>query len=147
MVVHDHVTRGGELIEDTYDWFAQDAAGNVWYFGEATKALDERTGKLTDTAGSWQAGVDGAQPGVLMKAHPAVGDSFHQEYLKGEAEDQADVIETGERIAVRYDTFTDTMRTKDYTALDTAVVENKLWARGSASSASSTSPGPRRRSS
>jgi hypothetical protein len=130
VVVHDRVTSGDEIVEDTCDWFAQDAAGNVWYFGEATRALDEKTGKLTNTAGSWEAGVDGAQPGLLMKAHPAVGDSYYQEYLKGQAEDRADVIKVGERITVRYGASTDTVRTKDYTALEPAVVENKVWARG-----------------
>jgi len=130
VVVHDTVFRDGKLHEDTYDWYAQDKDGNVWYFGEDTRALDDKTGKLTDTSGSWQAGVSGAQPGIIMKAHPAVGDSFYQEYLKGEAEDQVDVIKTGETVTGPNGTFTDTIRTKDYTALETAVVENKIYARG-----------------
>jgi len=130
VVVHDTVLRDGTLYEDTYDWYAQDKDGNVWYFGEDTRALDDKTGKLTDTTGSWQAGVSGAQPGIIMKAHPAVGDSFYQEYLKGEAEDQADVTKTGETLTVPYGSFTDAIRTKDYTALETAVVENKIYARG-----------------
>ncbi len=130
VVVHDTVSRAGTLIEDTYDWYAQDKAGNVWYFGEDTRALDEKTGQLTDTAGAWEAGVNGAQPGLIMKAQPAVGQSFYQEYFRGEAEDQADVIRTGESIAVKYGNFADTVRTKDYTALDTSVVENKVYASG-----------------
>ena len=130
VVVHDTVSRNGMLIEDTYDWYAQDKAGNVWYFGEDTKAFDEATGKLTDTAGAWEAGVNGAQPGIVMKAQPAVGQSFYQEYYQGEAEDQADVIRIGETITTRYGTFSDTVRTKDYTALETSVVENKAYTGG-----------------
>jgi sugar lactone lactonase YvrE len=34
VVVRDRGFTNGELSEDTLDWFAQDAAGNVWYFGE-----------------------------------------------------------------------------------------------------------------
>lgn len=130
VVLHDYVTLDGTLIEDTYDWFAQDKAGNVWYFGEATKALDDKTGQLTDTKGAWEAGVDGALPGIIMKAAPTVGDSYRQEYYKGSAEDQADVVKTGESITTTAGTFTDTVRTKDYTALDTTVVEEKLFAAG-----------------
>lgn len=130
VIMHDYVTRNGRLYEDTYDWFAQDKDGNVWYFGEATKKLDDKTGQLTDTAGAWEAGVKGAQPGIVMKAKPAVGQSFYQEYFKGVAEDQADVLKTGEAVVTKGGTFSDTVRTKDYTALDTSVVENKLYARG-----------------
>lgn len=130
VVMHDYVTRNGKLYEDTYDWFAQDKDGNVWYFGEATKKLDDKTGQLTSTAGAWEAGVKGAQPGIVMKAKPAVGQSFFQEYAKGEAEDQADVIKVGETVTTKAGTYSDTFRTKDYTALDTSAVENKLYARG-----------------
>ena len=72
-VVHDRATRGSRLIEDTFDWFAQDRQGNVWYLGEATRAYSN--GKGSSTAGSWEAGVGGAQPGVVMPAHPAPGSS------------------------------------------------------------------------
>jgi hypothetical protein len=130
VVQRDYVTLDGTLIEDTYDWFAQDKDGNVWYFGEATTALDEKTGKLTDTKGAWEAGVDGAQPGIVMKARPAIGDSYRQEYLKGQAEDEAAVLRTGESITTKAGAFSDAIRLKDFTALDTAVVEEKLYAPG-----------------
>jgi hypothetical protein len=128
VIVHDFVTDNGTLIEDTYDWYAQDKAGNVWYFGEATAKLDDKTGKLTDTAGSWEAGVDGAQPGIVMKATPTIGDSYRQEYYQGQAEDEAAILKTGQSITTKAGTFSDTVRTKDFTALETAVVEEKVYA-------------------
>ena len=94
VVVRDTVTIDGELVEDTFDWFAQDRDGNVWYFGEDVK--DYEDGKLVSTAGSWEAGVDGALPGIVMPAEPAVGDAYRQEYLAGEAEDMAEVLATDE---------------------------------------------------
>src|SRR5437879_3325556 len=68
--VHDTVQTAGALTEDTLDWFAQDRDGNVWYFGESTMEL--AGGLPTTLQGSFRAGVDGAQPGIIMKAHPAV---------------------------------------------------------------------------
>src|SRR5689334_22566742 len=72
-VVHDRVYEDGVLTEDTFDWYAQDEDGNVWYFGEDTKELDEN-GNVTSTEGSWEAGVNGAEPGIVMLAHPHKGD-------------------------------------------------------------------------
>jgi hypothetical protein len=84
-VVRDQVFHGSELIEDTLDWYAEDRQGNVWYFGEQTAEYEN--GKVTSTEGSWEGGVDGAQPGIVMLAQPQVGDTYRQEYLQGEAED------------------------------------------------------------
>jgi len=128
VVVHDFVTHNGKLAEDTYDWYAQDKDGSVWYVGEDTHKLDEKTGQLSDTAGSWEFGKDNAQPGIIMKAKPRVGDSYRQEYRKGQAEDQADVIKSGETATVKAGTFKDLIRTKDYSTLDPSVVEEKLFA-------------------
>ena len=91
-VVHDQGFSDGVLSEDTFDWYAQDEDGNVWYFGEDTKELDE-SGNVISTEGSWQAGVDGARAGIVMEAHPKVGDRYYQEFLRGQAEDQAQVLE------------------------------------------------------
>src|SRR5215217_1970345 len=85
MVVDDRAWEDGKLIEKTYDWFAQDKEGSVWYFGENTKEYEE--GKVVSTKGSWEAGVDGAKPGIIMQADPKVGQAYRQEYYKGEAED------------------------------------------------------------
>ena len=93
-VVHDRVFLDGLLMEDTHDWYAQDADGNVWYLGEAVTNYeydDEGNVVATNDDGAWEAGVDGAEPGILFKAQPAVGDSYRQEYLKGVAEDMGKV--------------------------------------------------------
>jgi hypothetical protein len=90
VVLRDRVWLNGELIEDTVDWHAQDKEGNVWYFGEYTKEYEN--GKVVSTEGSFEAGKDGALPGIIMPADPKVGDSYRQEYYKGEAEDMAEVI-------------------------------------------------------
>src|SRR5262249_49560677 len=87
VVVHDQVFSGADLKEDTYDWYAQDTAGNVWYFGEDTTSYEN--GPAGDKTGSWEGGVNGAQPGIVMLADPQLGDIYRQEYLAGEAEDIA----------------------------------------------------------
>ena len=92
-VVRDTVYVDGELVEDTYDWFAQDADGNVWYLGEDTHEYED--GVAVNAEGSWEAGVDGALPGIVMPAEPQVGDAFRQEYYAGEAEDMGEIIEVG----------------------------------------------------
>lgn len=119
IVVHDVVSDGaGEMIEDTYDWFAQDADGNVWYFGEDTTAYED--GEPSD-AGAWEAGVDGAQPGIIMPADPIVSDQgYRQEYLAGEAEDMAQIIAVVPGAVV----------TRDWTPLEPAVVEEKTYVVG-----------------
>jgi len=127
VVVHDVVRLDGELLEDTYDWIAQDSAGNVWYFGEATKEYD---GSEVDTAGSWEAGVDGAQAGIIMPADPAKGDAYRQEYRKGEAEDQARVLATNATATVPYGEFSDLLQTLDFTDLERNADEHKYYAKG-----------------
>ena len=92
VVVRDTVEEDGDLVEDTFDWYAQDVHGNVWYFGELSMNYED--GELVDLDGSWQAGVDGAQPGFIMKASPIDGEVYRQEYLIGEAEDMAQVHST-----------------------------------------------------
>jgi hypothetical protein len=127
-VVHDFLkSPTGELLEDTYDYFAQDKAGNVWYFGEDTKAY---SGTTVSTEGSWAAGVGCARPGIVMNANPKVGDSYRQEYLPGEAEDQADVVSLSETVTVPYGTFAGCLETKEYTALAPGDIENKYYCPG-----------------
>lgn len=127
-VVHDVVTEDGRLVEDTLDWYAQDAEGNVWYLGEETKEYED--GKVVSTAGSWEAGVDGAQPGIAVPAVPEVGMSYRQEYLAGEAEDAATVLSLDEWVAVPAGSYDDVLMTKDYTPLDPAILEHKFFAPG-----------------
>jgi hypothetical protein len=126
--VADDVSVDGTLVEATLDWYAQDKDGNVWYFGEDSKEYEN--GQIVSTAGSWEAGVDGAKPGIVMEADPKVGDSCRQEYYKGEAEDMADVLSLNESITVLYGSFSKCLKTKDYTALEPGVAENKYFAPG-----------------
>jgi len=127
-VVHDVVSLDGEILEDTFDWYAQDTFGNVWYMGEDTKELEN--GKVTSTEGSWQAGVDGAQAGVIMPAEPQVGMAYRQEWYTGHAEDTAEVVSLDESVTVPAGTYTNLLKTREHTALEPDVVEEKLYAKG-----------------
>lgn len=129
VAVHDTVTLDGKPTEDTWDWFAQDREGNVWYFGEATKAFD--AGRV-DTTGSFEAGVDGAQPGIIMPGNPQVGDQYRQEYAKGVAEDAGEVLSlTGSEATPLTGPAKDLLITKDSDLLDpSGPAENKYYARG-----------------
>jgi len=127
-VVHDVVTEDGARVEDTWDWYAQDKDGNVWYLGEDTKEYEN--GKLKSTEGSWQAGVDGAEAGVVVPAKPEVGLTYRQEYYKGEAEDAARILSLDERVEVPFGRFTDVLMTKDYTPLEPRILEHKFYAKG-----------------
>jgi len=127
VVVRDLVRSEGKLSEDTVDWYAQDVSGNVWYMGESTKKLDN--GKWV-TEGSWKGGVDGAEPGIVMEAHPRVGDHYRQEYYKGHAEDEARVIATGKTITVGGRTYKDVITTSETSALEPDVVEQKNYTPG-----------------
>jgi hypothetical protein len=130
VVVHDTVSVEGKTTEDTLDWYAQDRDGNVWYFGEDTKAINEDG--TADTTGSFEAGVNGALPGIVMLAHPRVGDQYRQEYAKGVAEDTSEVLSvTGSESAPLTGPVSDLVVTKDADPLDpTAPPENKYFARG-----------------
>jgi hypothetical protein len=127
-VVHDVVSEGGEVIEDTYDWYAQDADGNVWYLGEATKEFEN--GKVTTTKGSWEAGVDGAQAGIVMPADPEVGMAYRQEYYAGEAEDEGQILSLDERAEVPFGSFDHLLMTRDTTPLEPDVLEHTFYVEG-----------------
>jgi hypothetical protein len=118
-IVHDRVFKHGRVAEDTLDWYAQDRAGNVWYFGESTKELDAH-GRVTSREGSWQAGRDGAQAGIFMPAHPRVGRSFRQEYYKGHADDHFKIV------AIKGDLMT----THEWTPIEPGVLDQKVYRRG-----------------
>jgi len=120
VVVDDRLYLAGHLAERTSDWYSQDKAGNVWYFGEDTAELDRR-GHVTSTDGTWQAGVHGARAGIYMPAHPRVGASGTQEHYPGQAEDHFQVIGL----------FRDrTLLTKEWTPLEPGVVDHKMYVRG-----------------
>jgi hypothetical protein len=129
-VVHDTVTLNRQLIEDTYDWYAQDKSGNVWYLGEDVSNFED--GQFKDKAGSWEAGVDGALPGIIMfgdlSSH--LGETYRQEYYQGRAEDMADLLRLDETVTVPFGSFTDVVKTLDYTPLEPDLREQKFYARG-----------------
>lgn len=126
--VHDTVTLNGELKEDTLDWFAQDREGNVWYFGENSKEL--RNGLVVSLEGSWIAGVDGAKPGIVMEAHPQVGDVYRQEFSLGTAEDLGRVVSLDASATVPAGSFTHCLKTEDTTPLEPDALEQKFYAPG-----------------
>jgi hypothetical protein len=128
VVVHDIVSEEGEVVEDTLDWFAQDADGNVWYFGEESKDIEG--GEVVSTEGSWEAGVDGALPGIVMPANPQVGDAYRQEYYAGEAEDMAEVIALDETVSVPNGEYSEVLVTEDRNPLEPEFVEHKYYAKG-----------------
>jgi hypothetical protein len=129
VVVHDTLTIDNEPFEDTFDWYAQDRDGNVWYFGEATKEFKEGG---VDTAGSFESGVNGALPGIIMPAHPQVGDQYRQEYAKGVAEDAGEVLSvSGSETTPLTGPVKDLLVTKDSDLLDpSGPGENKYYAPG-----------------
>lgn len=127
-VVRDTVTLDGEIIEDTLDWYAQDKDGTVWYLGEDTAELED--GKITTREGSFEAGVDGAQAGVIMPASPEVGVTYRQEYYEGEAEDNGEILALGQRASVPAGEYDDLLKTADTTPLEPDVLEHKYYASG-----------------
>ena len=129
VVVSDLLYLGGRLEERTEDWYTQDRAGNVWYFGERTAELDEQ-GRVRSTSGSWEAGKDGAEPGIFMFARPRVGRSARQEYLKGEAEDHFQIVAGGVTVALPLETFHGALLTKEWTPLEPGVIDHKFYVRG-----------------
>jgi hypothetical protein len=127
-VIRDTASENGKPVEITDDWYAQDSAGNVWYLGEAT--AEYKNGGVTSTAGSFEAGVDGAQAGIAMPANPEPGMAYRQEYYKGVAEDKGAVITVGEeQVEVPFGHFnTDILMTRDLVPLEPKVQELKFYA-------------------
>jgi len=126
VVVRDTVTQDGEVIEDTFDWYAQDSDGNVWYLGEETQEYEN--GEVVSTAGSWEAGVDAALPGILIPANPTDDMAYRQEYYAGEAEDNGEVLSVEERVEVEAGEWENVLMTKDTSALEPTILEYKFYA-------------------
>jgi hypothetical protein len=127
-VVRDTAQKGGQIVEDTVDWYAQDSTGNVWYMGEDTAEFEK--GKVVSRAGSFEAGKNGALPGIIMPAEPQVGQHYRQEYLKGEAEDNGDVLALQQMVEVPTDRYERAVLTRDTSPLEPTVAEYKLYAPG-----------------
>src|SRR5262249_37786068 len=121
--VHEVLTANGEVREDTYDWYAQDKQGAVWYFGEAT--IEIKPGRRRSSAGSWEAGVGGALPGIVMPAEAKPGAPYRQEYYPNWAEDMGQIVATGETVTVPAGTFTNCLRTREWSMLESGT--EKRW--------------------
>ncbi len=126
-VVRDRVTSFGKLTELTYDWYAQDDQGRVWYLGENTHAYD---GGQVTTEGSWKHGVDGAKAGVVMFAPGALNKPYYQEFLAGEAEDVGVLLDRSAHVHVAAGAFRKVRVTKDVTPLEPKIMELKFYAPG-----------------
>jgi hypothetical protein len=129
-IVHDRVFRAGELIEETFDWYAQDKEGTVWYLGEDSRSYEH--GHMVSTEGSWEAGVDGAKPGIIMWGNPGahIGEDYRQEYYRGSAEDWGRVAAVNESASVPFGSFTGCAKTEEWSALEPDVLENKYYCPG-----------------
>jgi hypothetical protein len=127
-VVRDTVAEGGTIVEDTFDFYAQDRRGTIWYLGEDTAEFDH--GRLETKEGSFEAGVDGARAGVIMPAHPRPGMRYRQEFYSGHAEDRGEVLSTREMAETPAGRFKRALLTKDTSPLEPAVLEYKLYAPG-----------------
>jgi hypothetical protein len=128
-IVRDRLYLRGKLHERTEDWYAQDKAGNVWYFGEATAELSP-DGSVRSTEGSWQSGIDGARAGILMPAHPHPGQTGRQEYYKGHAEDHFRVLSLAADVHTPAASSTHALLTMEWTPLEPGVVDHKLYIKG-----------------
>jgi hypothetical protein len=127
-IIHDQVTEDGQIKEDTYDWYAQDSNGNIWYLGEDTTEYEN--GKPKTKEGSWEAGVDDALAGIIMPADPQVGMTYREEYYKDHAEDGAEIIGTDALANVPYGRFDQCVQTRNFSGIEPDVIEEKLYAEG-----------------
>jgi hypothetical protein len=126
--VHDSVYTDGELTEDTLDFFAQDREGNVWYFGENTAEFEK--GLLATIEGSFLSGVNNDKAGIIMKAHPAPGDFYRQEFSLGNAEDYAETVNLNSEVVVPYGRFNHCLKSQETTPLEPDALEDKYYAPG-----------------
>ena len=139
--VKDRLFEAGDLEERTTDWYTEDRQGRVWYFGESTAELNP-AGKVTSTEGSWLTGVKGAKPGIFMPAAPRPGQSFRQEYLKGQAEDHFRVLRLGAPVTVPAGHYPHAVLTREWTPLEPGVIDHKYYVRGIGEVSEETFKGP-----
>ncbi len=127
VVVRDTLTLDGALVEDSVGWYAQDRQGAVWIFGESVREM--KIGGRVSTEGSWEAGIAGAQPGIVMPAHPKIGERYRQEYLANVAEDIGQIAALDETVTVPGGTFAGCVRTREWSMLDSGT-SKKWYAKG-----------------
>jgi hypothetical protein len=128
VVVRDRTYRGGKLVEESFDWYAQDRKGNVWSLGEDTKDL--RDGEVVSTAGAWEAGKDSACAGIVMPAILEVGMEYRRAYRRGRVEDLAEVQGLDAKARVLNDTFTACVEIEEWSPLERGVRERSVYAPG-----------------
>jgi hypothetical protein len=126
-IVFDVATHQGKLLEKTWDWYAQDKQGNVWYLGEKTTAYSNGH---QDHSGSWEAGVKGAKPGIIMEAHPAIPDAYRQECRPGKAEDTAWIVNTQGSVSVPYGTVQNVLTSVEATRIEPGAFDKKVYGPG-----------------
>lgn len=129
VAVDDTLILNGKVEEHTIDWYAQDRAGNVWYFGERTAEYDAR-GNVTSREGTWMDGVDGARAGIYIFGNPTVGRSALQEYYKGHAEDHFTVVSLSAPVTVPYGSFSHALKTREWTPLEPGILDAKYYVHG-----------------
>jgi hypothetical protein len=126
-VVRDVVKVNGRPQERSFDWYAQDRRGNVWYFGE-NSAVFKHGRWVHSAADSWKSGVDGARPGIIMEAHPRRGDVYQQENALN-SKDMARVLGYAKTVRVPLGTFHHVLVTKEFTPLEPSI-DHDYYARG-----------------
>jgi hypothetical protein len=127
-VVRDTVSEHGQPVERTFDWYAQDDRGNVWYTGE--DSLELQNGHFVKASDSWESGVKGAEPGIIMPANPQAGDRYRQEYYPpGQALDEATVLGHSGTVKVPYGTYEGALVTSEFSPLEPQT-EQKYYAAG-----------------
>ncbi|WP_406655800.1 hypothetical protein V7O62_08340 [Methanolobus sp. ZRKC2] len=124
-VVRDTEWIDGEIVEESYNWYAQDTDGNVWYLGKDAKDYDN--GEVIDTVGSWEAGVDGAEPGIIMLGDPQPGLAYREVYYEDRIEDQAAVVSLGENVTVPYGSFENSLLIQEWSDLELGYEVNKYY--------------------
>ena len=117
-----------QVTEDTLDFYAQDDVGNVWYFGEESKQLEN--GGIVGIEGSWETGRNDAQPGIVMEAAQTVGDEYRQEFAPPDAEDLAKVDSVTASETVPFGgSYTNLVETEEFSPVEPGVIEHKFYAK------------------
>ena len=137
IVVVDTASEDDVVVEQTNDWFAQDMDGNVWYCGEISENFEEFEGdevsgpELVDIDGSWKAGRDRAEAGILLPFAPQAGDFSRQEFAQTDAEDAIEILAIDASETAPGGSCSGTcLMTRDFTPLEPDGEENKFYAPG-----------------
>ncbi len=123
--LRDAARENGRLVEVAFEWYAQDAAGNVWYLAE--DVMEPVRGRLRRTEG-WEAGVDGAQPGMVMPGAPEVGMRYRQQHYTRKNADRSEILSLEERVRVPAGHFNDVQMLRETTPLEPRALEYKFYA-------------------